>query len=78
MPRTCIHLPVDRLIPRPIRPDEVPKEAGMTQPAVICTASISLPKCEPPQATILRRLSCLFNAMKKDNFSDAPFLYEKL
>ena len=24
MPRTRIHFPVDRLIPRPIRPDEVP------------------------------------------------------
>ncbi len=23
-PRTCIHIPVDRLIARPIRPDEVP------------------------------------------------------
>ncbi len=41
-------------------------------------AASPTPTSEPPQATILRRLSCLFNAMKKDNFSDAPFLYEKL
>ena len=24
MPETCTHFPVDRLIPRPIRPEEVP------------------------------------------------------
>ncbi len=29
------------------------------------------PTSEPPQAMILRRLSCFFNPMKKDNFSDA-------
>ncbi len=33
---------------------------------------------EPPRTDIPRRLLCLFNPTKKDNFSDAPFLYEKL
>ncbi len=33
-------------------------------------ASISLPKCEPPQAMILRRRLYFFRPMKKENFSN--------